>query len=402
MFLKPEQQEAVDKLQSGMILVANTGAGKSRTGIYWYFKENGGAFINDDYQPMKDPKDLYIITTANKRDTHDWDRELSLYLLSTDPEVNYYHNKVVVNSWQQIAKYKDISDAYFLFDEDHLTGSGAWVKTFLRIAQHNKWIILTATPGDKYEDYGPVFVANGYFRSIYEFKQKHLVYDYRPGWPRFVKCIGTTRLDRLKQRIIVRMNYEHDAEVHEKDILCEFDKELYKVVVKRRWDPYRNAPIENASQFCYCLRKITNLDESRIEACKQIVNEKNRVIIFYNHDPELELLKSVYWGKDISVAELNGHAHEAIPSTPKWVYLVNYAAGAEAWECTKTDTVIFYSLNYSYKTMVQAAGRIDRRNTPFSDLYYYRLKSRAPIDLAIEKCLKEKKTFNENTFAQAL
>ena len=402
MFLKPEQQEAVDKLQSGNILVAGTGAGKSRTGLYWYFKENGGAFIGDEYKPMTDPKDLYIITTAEKRNTHDWDKEMSLYLLSTNPEANHYQNKVVVNSWQQISKYKTVSGAYFLFDEDHLTGTGEWVKSFLKIAKNNKWIILTATPGDKYEDYGPVFVANGYFSSISEFKQRHIIYDYRPGWPRFVKCVGTARLDRLKQRIIVRMNYEHKVEVHSTDILCDYDTVLYKTVVRQRWNPYENKPIENASQYCYCLRRITNLDESRVEACKEIVNQRNRVIIFYNHDPELYLLREVDFGPDVAIAELNGHKHEAIPDTPRWVYLVNYAAGAEAWECTKTDTVIFYSQNYSYKTMVQAAGRIDRRNTPFSDLYYYHLKSRAPIDLAIEQCIKAKKKFNENTFAQAM
>ena len=48
--------------------------------------------------------------------------------------------------------------------------------------------------------------------------------------------------------------------------------------------------------------------------------------------------------------------------------------------------------------MHQSAGRIDRLNTPFTDLYYYHLKTRSGIDLAIAKALKEKRKFNESSF----
>ena len=50
--------------------------------------------------------------------------------------------------------------------------------------------------------------------------------------------------------------------------------------------------------------------------------------------------------------------------------------------------------------MHQSAGRIDRLNTPFKDLYYYHLKTRSGIDLAIAKALNSKQKFNESGFAK--
>ena len=399
-FLYDYQLEAVNRLQNGNILCGNVGSGKSRTGLFYYFKEQGGWIDENRYIPMKNPKDLYIITTAKKRDSCEWLGELSPFLMSPNPEVNYYKNKIVIDSWNNISKYKDVKESFFLLDEQRLVSWGSWTKTFLKIAKFNDWILLTATPGDTYSDYLPVFLANGFFKNKTEFNREHVVFSRFTKYPKIDRYIGTARLDRLRSRVLVNMNYQHKINVHHEDIYCDYDVATYKDVMRRRWDIYKDAPIEQAAGLCYVLRKITNSDESRAKEVLRLTEKHPRVIIFYSFDYELEILKNLPYRKGTEVAELNGHKHQPVPEGQYWVYLVNYAAGAEAWNCIRTNAMIFYSQTYSYKVRTQAAGRIDRLNTPYTDLYYYHLKSRSGIDLAISKALREKKNFNEGRFVK--
>lgn len=400
-FLYDYQMDAVKKMTNGCILNGGVGSGKSRTGLYYYFKEQGGS-INPDYVPMKHkPKDLYIITTARKRDDLEWEGELVPFLLSTHPEQNvFYGNKVVVDSWNNIKKYSDISGAFFIFDEQRVVGSGAWVKSFLKIARGNDWILLSATPGDTWSDYIPVFIANGFYKNKSEFSREHVVYSRFSKYPKIDRYLNTGRLVRLRDRILVDMDFTRHTIPHHEDVYCRYDISKYKDAIKTRWDPYKNEPIQQASGLCYILRRVVNEDESRQRALLEIFEKHPKMIVFYNFDYELDILKGIYYGDNCEIAEWNGHAHNPIPQSERWVYLVQYTAGCEGWNCVKTDTIVFYSQNYSYKVMEQASGRIDRLNTPFRDLYYYHLKSRSGIDLAISKALKEKKQFNERKFVK--
>lgn len=393
-FLYPYQMAAVEKMRNGCILNGGVGSGKSRTGLYYYFKEQGGS-IDPDYIPMKNPKDLYIITTAMKRDSLEFEGELANFLISKNPEVSFYKNKVVIDSWNNIKKYRDVTDAFFIFDEDRVTGSGAWVKSFLKIVKSNDWIILSATPGDTWEQYIPVFIANGFYRNKTEFIREHVIYSRYTKYPKIDRYINTGRLIRLRNRILIDMDFTRQTIPHHEDVYTRYDISAYKDAIRNRWDPYKNEPIQQASGLCYVLRKIVNSDQSRQVTLLEIFEDHPRMIVFYNYDYELDILKGVHYGDDVSVAEWNGHAHQPIPESESWVYLVQYNAGAEGWNCIKTDTVIFYSQTYSWKTLQQACGRIDRLNTPYIDLYYYHLKSRSGIDLAISKALREKKQFNE-------
>ena len=400
--LREYQLDAIGKLKTGSILNGGVGSGKSLTALSYYYLQNNGdvRFLSGgDYVTMEpDPMDLYIITTARKRDTMEWEGELAHFLMSTHPECTNYTHKIVVDSWNNIGKYKDVTGAFFIFDEQRVVGSGAWVKAFLKIAKFNEWILLSATPGDTWTDYIPVFVANGFYKNKTEFMREHAVFARFSKYPKIEKFINTGRLLRQRQMILVDMNFKRETVQHHEDIYVSYDIHTYKDVMKRRWDIWKDEPLVNASGLCYALRKIVNTDESRAVKLLELFETHQKMIVFYNFDYELEILKNLYYGEDVVVAEWNGHKHEPTPTACKWVYLVQYTAGAEGWNCITTDTIVFFSQNYSYKIMHQSAGRIDRLNTPFEDLYYYHLKSRSGIDLAIAKALNSKKKFNESSF----
>ena len=372
----PYQQDAINRIRNGCILVGGVGSGKSRTGL-GYFQKAGGK------------RKLYIITTAKKRDSKEWDDECAPFGI-----------EATIDSWNNIKKYIGVKDAFFIFDEQRLVGTGVWVKTFLKIAKSNKWIILSATPGDDWVDYIPVFIANGFFKNRTQFNRDHVIFSPFADFPKIDRYVNVRRLQRLRDRILVEMEYDKKTVSHDVDIWCDYDKDAYKTAQKTRWNPFKDEPMQNAAELCYVLRKIVNLDISRQAEVEAISLVKKRVIIFYNFDDELEVLKNLDYIYGTKIAEWNGHKHQPIPDSARWVYLVQYNAGAEGWNCTKTDTIIFFSQNYSYKVMVQAAGRIDRLNTEYHDLYYYHLKSKSGIDLAISKALKNKKKFNERRFAK--
>lgn len=398
------QLDALGRMKNGCILCGGVGSGKSLTAISYYYLKNGGELASvkgDEYVPMDDPPpDLYIITTARKRDTFEWEKEMAPFLLSVDPEHNLYQNKVVVDSWNNVYKYADVKDAFFIFDEQRVVGSGVWVKSFLKIAKSNQWILLSATPGDTWQDYIPVFIANGFYKNRTQFHNEHVVWSRVSKFPKVDRYLNTGRLLLLRNNILVTMDFHRETIAHHEDVYVDYDMPLYKEVMRTRWDIWENKPIENAGGLCLALRKIVNSDERRQAMVLEIHEKHPKMIVFYNFDYELKALKHLAYSEGTEVAEWNGHAHQPIPEGNKWIYLVQYNAGAEGWNCIKTDTILFYSQNYSYKVMVQSSGRIDRLNTPFRDLYYYHLKSHSSIDLAIAKALKEKKTFNERSFVK--
>ena len=394
------QLDAVGRMKNGCILCGGVGSGKSRTSLAYYYQEQGGKLGTKAYVDMQNPRDLYIITTARKRDTKEWEGELVPFLLTTNPDVAYYKNKVVVDSWNNIGKYKDVYGAFFIFDEQRVVGSGAWVKAFLNIARKNKWILLSATPGDTWSDYIPVFVANGFYKNKTEFTREHIIYRWiNKTYPKIDHYVNTGKLIRHRNDILVTMDFNRVTVAHHEDVFCSYDIAKYKDASKNRWDPFKDEPIINAAGLCYVWRKIVNTDESRQVALLELFEKHPKMIVFYNFDYELDILREVFSNAGCEVGEWNGHVHGAVPTASKWVYLVQYTAGAEGWNRITTDTIVFYSQNYSYKVMQQAAGRIDRLNTKFIDLYYYHLKSRSGIDLAISRALSQKKNFNEGKYA---
>lgn len=399
--LYEHQINALKNMHNGCILNGGVGSGKSLTSLAYFVENICGGKINEEYKPMRKKLDLYIITTARKRDTLEWEGECCKVLISTNSKLNSNGMKLTIDSWNNIKKYADVKNSFFIFDEQRVVGYGAWARTFIKISKNNQWILLSATPGDTWSDYIPVFIANGFYKNKKDFEDQHVIYSRFTKYPKIDRYINMQRLMRLRDRILIDMKDNRTSISHHIDIFTEYNKEAYKVILKNRWNIFENKPVKNANELCMCYRKLVNTDKSRIEAVKNIVADNPRVIIFYNFNYELDILKNIdyrYKGESIRVLEWNGMKHQEIPNTKKWIYLVQYNAGCEGWNCIKTNTIIFYSENYSFRIMEQASGRIDRLNTPYHDLYYYHLRSKSPIDLAIHSAYLKKKKFNERKF----
>lgn len=392
--LNEAQLKAVYQLRNGCILCGGVGTGKSRTALAYYYICNGGRVGKNSAPMKKHPQDLYIITTARKRDDMEWELEMPAFLMM--PGKSFYDHNVVIDSWNNIKKYVNVSGAFFIFDEQRVVGKGTWAKSFQKITKKNNWILLSATPGDTWQDYMQVFIANGFFRNQTEFYSNHVIWEPRVKFPKISGYYNVGRLMRLRDRILVDIEVEKMTEQVHVKVLVDYDHIMYKDMMKNRWDIKNNKPFENAAGLCYGLREIVNSDPSRVEELLDIFRTHKRLIVFYNFDYERKILLSIDFG--VEVAEWSGHAHQPVPDGDSWVYLVQYTAGAEGWNCIKTDTIVFWSQNYSYKVMTQACGRIDRMNTSYKTLYYYYFVSRANIDLAISRALKEKKNFNETRF----
>lgn len=397
--LRDYQLGAIDSLRTGSILCGGVGSGKSRTSLgYYFFKECKGSYDKDGVARMECPRDLYIITTAKKRDTSEWLDEMLEFDLSTKPLYSVALTNVVIDSWNNIKKYADVENAFFIFDEQRLVGKGVWVKTFLKISKKNHWILLTATPGDTWLDYIPVFLANGYYQNRSEFLRKHVIFSPYTKYPKVQKFINVRELERHKADILVNMDY-HSSKKRVFEIqYTGYNHDMYKTILKDRFDPFERKPIAEQGKLMYLLRKVCNSDFSKERALNSIYVEHKKCIIFYNFDYELFILRNWAEFHQIPCSEWNGHHHEGIKHGDTWAYLVQYTSGCEGWNCIETDTVIFYSLSYSYKTMIQAAGRIDRMNSPYDTLYYYSLVSNADIDGSINKALNNKRSFNEKTY----
>lgn len=417
--ISTDQLKAISEMKNGCILCGKVGSGKSRAALLYYFLNvcNGATpievtdpenfnknfnnwklYLSLDYSEMKNPKNLYIVTTAKKRESLEWNKECLDFLLSVNhPEESISNVLVTVDSWNNIKKYKKIHSSFFIFDEQRVVGKGEWVKAFLDITRKNKWILLSATPGDSWSDYIPVFIANGFYKNRTEFQSKHCVFSRFSKYPKIEKYVGLKELNQNRDKILVNMKDMRFTTRFNVDMISTYDAELYRVVQRERWNPFDSSPIEETSKLAYTLRRVVNEDESKLKILDQILGDFDKVIIFYNFNYELDMIKKHLDGK-IEIAEWNGIKHQEIPNSEKWVYLVQYLAGSEGWNCIDTNCIVFFSQTYSYKTLEQASGRIDRVNTHFQNLYYFHIRSNSNIDLAIKNCLKNKKKFNERKY----
>lgn len=368
--LYAHQLDAVKRLHSGAVLAGKVGSGKTLAALQ-YYKEVYSKTL-----------ELIVITTAKKRNDGDWVTEAGLLDLE----------EPTVDSWNNIDSYVN-RRGFFIFDEQHASGSGKWAKKFIKIAKANKWIMLSATPGDRWIDYIPVFIANGMVKDKTTFNNEYVVYNPNTPFPQILYYRNTFELEGMRKAILVVMPDKRDTQRHRKNVITEYDRFLYDEVQKTRFNPFIKKPIKNKSEYTQIMRKLVSTSPARIFEFGDLVTRFDRSIVFYNYDYELDIITRVLKEKGINIFTYNGKHHDPSPTDGTWCYVVQYSA-AEAWNNISTNRMIFYSPNYSYKVVEQCEGRIDRINTSFKNLYYYTLVSDAPIDKAVIKANKEKKVFN--------
>lgn len=336
-------------------------------------------------------KKIIVITTAKKRDSGEWFADAMKMSLRSELHVDSWNNIKSYTSW----------DGFFIFDEQRVVGSGAWVDAYLEICKLNDWILLTATPADTWMDLVPVFLANGFYKNKTEFNREHVMFSRFTKYPKVDRYLDEWILRKFRDDLYVEMYLERHTTRVEHMVDVEFDLYEQQRIYRDRWNVDEELPIKDAGEMMRMLRKSTNRHASRLEALKKIMADHPRVIVFYNHNYELEILRTLMTEMDIPTAEWNGHYHQDIPIlSDRWLYLVQYQAGAEGWNCITTDTIVFYSLPYSYRNFHQAKGRIDRMNTPYETLHYYIFKSRSIIDQAIWRALHRKKNFQVSAFVK--
>jgi len=440
--LQKHQLLAISKMHNGCVLKGGVGTGKTPTSLGYYWMHILGGQLNRwSSVSSESAVDLYIFTTAHKRDTKDWQIWASRFGLAEDnPQESVAGIRFIVDSYNNMPKYKTVKGAFIICDEQRLVGSGLWAKTFQLMAKHNDWIMLSATPADKWEDYIPLFIANGFYKNRTEFVREHCVYSYFGSYPKLERYMGINKLVKLKHSILVEMPYERHTIRHIHEVHVNYDKETYALVEEKMWNPYEERPLKDAAERFAMRRKVVNSDSSRIEALRSLTQKHPRLIVYYNFNYELEMLRSLAASltspasstsssatdaassvrvlsstdstsrntastatrtsetSGVKIAEWNGQKHEEVPASDQWLYLVQYAAGAEAWNCTATDAMAFFSLTYSYRFFEQSQGRIDRLDTPFTHLNYYILMSKSPLDHGIKRALINKEDFNDVNF----
>lgn len=384
--LMEHQEDAINNLSSGKILWGGVGSGKSAAVLGYYIREEC-------------PRDIYVITTAKKRDSLDWEGEAAAFGISTERAFTN-SGTITIDSWNNIGRYLDIHDAFFIFDEQRVVGYGSWVKSFLKIAKKNTWVLLSATPGDTWLDYAPVFIANGFYKNITDFKFQHVLYEPFQKFPKIRGYLNETKLEVLRNDILVEMPFIRNTERYLNYLDVGYDMDLFRKVYRDRWNPYEDRPVKDVAEMFRLMRRVVNSDPSRIDLILDLLKVHPRLIIWYNFDYELDILRSL--NVVCPTYEWNGHVKDPMPTGDNWVYLVQYVSGSEAWNCTTTDAMVFYSLTYSYKNFEQAQGRIDRLDTSFVKLYYYIFVSNSLIDRGIKNALSSKRNFNEKRFIRQM
>ena len=343
------------------------------------------------YEQFYNDKKVLIVAPKSKLIEGGWDRTIENIIPTIEYETCSYS--------MLHKKYTQYKDYFVIFDEIHnlknstsLRGKAGYELT--KIA--SGFIGLSATPmGNGWIDVINYFKMFGLTKNKTQFIRQNAIIETSYGYTKIIGWKNETKLKNMWKSISKELRRNESMDLPPlvfKNIHFEASN-IYKTIKKDRI--YDNILYDNQMKLRHGLRLYTNLKD-KIEYIKDFIESNNdNIIIFYNYDKELELLKSNI-SKKIYV--INGSIKD-IPKKEEWnnirnsIIICNFGSGAEAIELTFANIIIYFSPAESYIQWEQSIGRAYRMGQD-QKVIAYKLITNKTIEEDIYRSLDKKQDFN--------
>lgn len=390
--LYPKQLEILKQIKDYSLLPLGTATGKTLIALHYY--------INNHLD-----KPLVIYCPLAKYLEGGWVSEFN----SLKSKYNLITKDITVVPYSQINKYAVADNSFVILDEAHYVKNpmAKRSKAIREILNNKPFIMLSATPGTKVEDYCHYLMLWNKFKYKTHFENEFLIKDSLMLGSRKIPVVkGYKNLDKfssiLKQHSTSRLTVNDIVELPElilKDVSLTPSKE-YKDIKKNRILKLDNDVIllDTQIKLCTYLRqyvspkeKISHLEDI-VSECKQL-NEN--LLIFYNFKSELREIEKI-----VKIDYLINGDVKIFPSKEDFknlnskITVVQIRAGGTGIELQYNSQVLFYSPTYSYQDYEQALGRAYRPGQN-KKVLVRRFNTINTIEADVWEAIKNKKDFDE-------
>lgn len=378
------QEEYFKHVKPNYIYDMDTGTGKTIMGLHHhqtYFKD----------------KPLLIVAPASKINEGGWQRTIDEHYPNIEYDTCTYN--MLGKKWSQ---YKDW---FVIFDECHRlkNSCGVWGKAGYNLTKISAGFILlsaTAIPNG-WEDSINYFKMFGLAKNKTQFIRNEAITTMDYGYMEILGWKNENKLKNMWKSISRHLSKDEATDLPPLVFENVYFKAsaTYKTIKKDRI--YNDVLYDNQMKLRHGLRLNTNL-KNKIEYIKDFVDSTNdNIIIFYNYDEELKLLKE---NIDKKTYLCNGSIKD-YPKKSEWdsikntVTLANYKSGSEAVEFTYANIIVYFSPTESYTEYYQSYGRC-YRNGQTKKVTAYKFITDNTIEADIYKALDSKQDFNINLWLE--
>lgn len=309
-------------------------------------------------------------------------------------------------------------DTFIIIDESHKVAntSSKVTKYVMKLSKKAKYTYLcTATPisNGKYEQYYPQLkmlgVYNGTKKEYYNmFVDERMT---RMGGSQFMQITGYRNIDLLENMVNqCSVNYKRDKPYLPEDYVYKTKKPaMFNKLKKNRMYKTDNGEVielDNSSKLFNALRCVSHgfllginkqVSKEPFERLQAILETHNneRVVIFYNYNIELEMLKQLLSKLKRPTSEYNGARKDLKEFKGKYngVVLAHYkSASTGINDFVISNVMVFNSLPLSSIELTQSKGRIDRQGQGKKPMYYFIIPD-TPVEKKIFEQITNGKDF---------